>query len=79
MYLHIGGNMMVPFEELVMIIDLESGSHKEATKEYLSLADWENKMVYVGEKNKNKSVIITKDMVFYSPISVDTLVKRAKI
>lgn len=79
MYLHIGGNMMVPFEELVMIIDLESGSHKETTKEYLSLADWENKMVYVGEKNKNKSVIITKDMVFYSPISVDTLVKRAKI
>lgn len=78
MYLHIGNEMMVPYEELVMIIDLESGSHREATKEYLSFASWEKQMVYVSKQSKNRSVIITKEKIYYSPISADTLVKRSR-
>ncbi|HHV35373.1 MAG TPA: DUF370 domain-containing protein [Syntrophomonadaceae bacterium] len=78
MYLHIGNEMMIPLEELVMIIDMESGNQTEATEEYLVFASWDKQVVYVSSKINNRSIIITRDKVFYSPISTATLVKRAR-
>jgi len=77
MYLHIGGKTTVPLNEVVMIVDLESGNHKEEPQDYLSLADWEERLVYVSKKGKKRSIVITKEKVFYSPISANTIVKRS--
>ncbi|MFY9140667.1 MAG: DUF370 domain-containing protein [Thermacetogeniaceae bacterium] len=76
MYLHIGGEMMVPLDKIVLIIDLECGCFEEATKEFLDLALAEKKAFFVGKKERSRSVIITDDHVLYTPISVDTLTKR---
>ncbi|HHY39930.1 MAG TPA: DUF370 domain-containing protein [Syntrophaceticus sp.] len=78
MFLHIGGEMMVPLEKIVLIIDLECGSYEDATKEFLSLALVEKKVFYVGDKERSRSVIITEDHILYTPISVDTLTKRSQ-
>ena len=79
MYLHIGNEMMVSLDELVMIIDMESSNNREANKEYLCYAAWDKRVVYVSGNTNNRSIIITKEKIFYSPISVDTLVKRAQM
>lgn len=78
MFLHIGGEMMVPLDELIVILDLEAGYRREATREFLSLAAGEKQEVHVNDQDREKSIIITKRQVYYSPISVDTLVKRAQ-
>ncbi len=78
MYLHIGGEVMVPLDELVIIIDLEAGSRRDATKEFLSLAADDKKVVDSG-KGRKRSILVTKEKIYYSPISVDTLVKRTQV
>jgi len=78
MFLHIGGEMMVPLKEIVLIINLEYGGYEDATKEFLSLASVEKKVFYVGNKERSRSVIITDDHILYTPISVDTLTKRSQ-
>lgn len=78
MFLHIGGEVMIPLDELIVIVDLESGRRREATREFLSFAAGEKQVVYVGSSDREKSIVITKRRVYYSPISVDTLVKRSQ-
>jgi hypothetical protein len=77
MFLHIGGEVMVPLKKVVLIINLENGSLGEATKEYLSLAADDKNVFYAGSKEKIRSVIITDESILYTPISVETLTKRS--
>lgn len=78
MFLHIGGDMMVPLDNVIAILDLESGDQREMTLESLNYATWNKEIVYVGKKGNERSAIITEKKIFLSPISVYTLNKRAK-
>lgn len=77
MFLHLGGDTIVPKDELVAILDLETTNKSEATKEFLEIAQEEDFIRWVGEKGKEKSFVITSKHVYYSPISSVTLIKRA--
>ncbi|NPV27966.1 MAG: DUF370 domain-containing protein [Firmicutes bacterium] len=77
MFLHLGGDTIIPKEELIAILDLETTSKAEATKDFLEMARDEGFIRYVGEKGKEKSFVITSKYVYYSPISSMTLIKRA--
>lgn len=71
MYLHIGGEMVIPLKEIVAILDYEKILQSPVNKEF-----WR-------AKNKapqgTKSCIITKDnKIYYSPISSLTLARRAE-
>ncbi|SMB88428.1 protein of unknown function [Thermanaeromonas toyohensis ToBE] len=71
MYLHIGGEIVIPLREIVAILDYEKALRSPANKEFLSSKAKAPQGV--------KSCIVTKDnKVFYSPISSLTLARRAE-
>ncbi|MDH7577658.1 MAG: DUF370 domain-containing protein [Bacillota bacterium] len=78
MYLHLGGDIVVPLDELIAIIDLESTEHREVTREFLSFAAEEQLAVQIGKETRNKSAILTTRRLYFSPISSVTLLKRAQ-
>ena len=75
MFLHIGGNKLVPFQDIVAILDLEASKKAEATREFLQYAA-SQKRVQVPEAGEYKSCVITGDKLFYSVIASTTLAKR---
>ncbi len=78
MYLHLGGDVVIPLEELVAIIDLEAVKSREATREFLSFAAEEQAAVHIGKEAREKSAILTTHRIYFSPISSATLLKRAR-
>lgn len=78
MFLHIGGDVAIPVEDLIAIINLEIGVKKEATREFLSYAEDEKTVIRIGDKEHNKSIVLTRSAIYYSPISTATLLKRAE-
>ena len=68
MFLHLGGNMVVKTRDLVAIINVENGmpSRIPGTVEKTKVAA------------TTKSLIITKENLYQSPISSGTLKKRAE-
>lgn len=78
MYLHIGGDMVIPKSELIAVIDLVANGSAPATKEFLDLAASERKLRKTKKNGKNKSCIITEDQIYLSTISATTITKRLK-
>lgn len=78
MYLHIGGDLVVPKKKLIAVIDLVSSQSAPATQEFLEIADSEGRIRSTKKSGKNKSCIITEDAVYLSTISASTITKRLK-
>lgn len=78
MYLHIGGDMVIPKSELIAVIDLVANGSAPATKEFLELAASERKLRKTKKNGKDKSCIITTDSIYLSTISATTISKRLK-
>ncbi|HEX2953174.1 MAG TPA: extracellular matrix/biofilm biosynthesis regulator RemA family protein [Bacillota bacterium] len=75
MYLHLGGETVVKVSEVVAILNLENLSIASAQtflKKSIETRDNLNK-----DQDEPKSLIITNDKVYTSPISSFTLMKRA--
>ena len=78
MYLHIGGDMVIPKRDLIAVIDLVANGSAPATKDFLDLAASEKKLRKTKRNGKDKSCIITADGVYLSTISATTITKRLK-
>ncbi len=76
MYLHIGGDKIIPKSELVAVIDLVANGSAPATKEFLELAASEKKLTKTKQSGKDKTCIITPDKLYLSTISTSTINKR---
>lgn len=80
MFLHIGGDYVVPIKNIIAIMDLESTTISKDTKEFLTVAEEEG-FVHTISDDLPKSFIITeidkKSKIYLSPISSITLQKRA--
>lgn len=77
MFLHLGGDIIVPKEEIVAIIDLESSTQAETTREFLDVVQDEGFVIEIAEKGKEKSFVVTTKYIYISPISSTTLMKRS--
>ena len=75
MFLHLGGDVVIPIRNIVAIMDLEAKNNSESTTEFLSVADDEGFVIHLS-KSPN-SFVVTSDKVYLSPISALTLRKRA--
>lgn len=69
MYLHIGNDQMVSLEDVIMILDYQKINDSAEGKS--SRVFWQT-----GKKDC-KSIVVTENKIFYSPISSATLVKRS--
>lgn len=76
MYVHIGGDIVVPVRDLVAIIDIASMERSASNQEFLHTASEEGFIEHVGDGPTN-SWVITLQKVYASPISSLTLRKRA--
>jgi hypothetical protein len=77
MFLHLGGNTLIKSSEVVAIINAENAMGATATKEFLKVAREED-FVAELEGGQFKSLVITDQKVYLSPISSLTLKKRAE-
>ncbi|TYQ14758.1 UNVERIFIED_CONTAM: uncharacterized protein DUF370 [Acetivibrio alkalicellulosi] len=80
MFLHIGGEYVVPIKNIIAIMDLETTTLSKDTKEFLKIAEEEGFIKGISN-DIPKSFIITeidkKSKIYLSPISSVTLQKRA--
>lgn len=83
MYIHLGGDIEVRKKTIVAIFDLDNTSTSKITKEFLNKASKNNVVVNVSEEDLPRSYILTeekgKQTLYISPISSQTLFKRANI
>jgi extracellular matrix regulatory protein B len=74
MYIHIGEDINIRAKDIISILDKESANNSPLVGEFISHR--KDKVINLS-KNPFKSVIITFDNVYLSPISSGTLKKRS--
>jgi hypothetical protein len=77
MFLHLGGDVVVPKKDIIAILDHRTRL-SPATKEFLEIAKDEGFIKKISQSDKNKSYIVTTKEIYISPISCITLRKRSE-
>ena len=72
MYVHIGENILVRTSEIITILDKQTVESSPNSKEFLE----RQKAMSNGKGSSYKSIVITKDTIYFSPIASNTLKKR---
>ncbi|MEF2969191.1 extracellular matrix/biofilm biosynthesis regulator RemA family protein [Paenibacillus sp. M1] len=78
MYIHLGGEKVILSSELVAIFDISIEKSSKISKQYVSHAIKDKQVMRIGEEDP-KSIVVTEDKVYYSPISSATLKKKTNI
>ena len=76
MFIHLGGDKIIRSSELIAIFDLSIEENSKISKKFVHEAARENKVEVIGEE-ESKSMVVTMDKVYYSPISTSTLKMRS--
>lgn len=76
MFLHLGGDKIVPKKEIIAILDCKKGV-SGITREFIQIATDEGFVENISDPDKEKSYVITSEKIFISPISCNTLKKRS--
>ena len=81
MFLHIGGDVVIPTNSIIAIFDMDTTTISKDSKEFIKIAEEEGFISTIMEELP-KSFIITeinkKSKIYLSPISSVTLLKRAE-
>ena len=80
MYLHLGQEVVVKYRDIIGIFDFEKATLSKKTKDFLSRATKEGRVITVSyEMPKSFVVVMQEDrqLVYISQISAATLRKRA--
>lgn len=82
MYLHLGQDTVITFEEILGIFDLEATTVSKSTRDYLANATKNGRVVNVS-MDLPKSFVVCRNKdgsttVYISPISPSTLLKRSR-
>lgn len=77
MFIHLGGEKIIRASELIAIFDVTIETSSKLSKGFVTHARKENQTESIGEEEP-KSLVVTADKVYYSPISSTTLKKRAQ-
>jgi hypothetical protein len=78
MFLHIGGDYVVPVEEIIVIIDASLENTSPSTREFIRVAKADKVIVDYSDGDP-KSYVLTDDHLILSPISSGTLQKRGEL
>jgi len=85
MYLHLGQDTVVNTESIVGIYDMDTSTVSKWSREYLSNAEKEGRVINVSFYDLPKSFIVCREKdgenltekVYISPLSSQTLLKRS--
>lgn len=79
MFLHLGNDFLIKNEEIIAIINLDTEVPLDrSTRDIIELGEAERRLVRIAAGGKEKSLIVTDDKVYLSPISSLTLQKRGQ-
>lgn len=76
MYIHIGGDVILPAEQVIGIFPYQKKGLSKHTEAFLKDRDNKNTSIMIS-KDTVKSIVITGEKVYYSPVSSQTLYKRS--
>lgn len=76
MYIHLGGDEMVPIQDLIVIMNAGVMRKSSVNSTFLKTATEKGCVQLAGEESA-KSYVVTTNRVIVSPISTSTLRKRA--
>ena len=77
MYIYIGNSEIIKTENIICILDYQLIQSSSKFKNFIK--ERKHKTNIIGNKKDVKSIIITDDELFYSPLSTITLKKRNDI
>ncbi len=77
MYLNIGGNSVIKYNDIVAILDMETTSISKKTREFFKECEKRGQVVNVAE-DIPKSYILCGDKIYISQVSSATLLKRVE-
>lgn len=75
MYLYLGGDTAIKSEKIIGIFDMDTSTVNKATRNYLSKAEKDKKVVYVNY-DLPKSFVVCRDKIYICPLNTSTLLKR---
>ncbi|QSQ08628.1 hypothetical protein H0A61_00966 [Koleobacter methoxysyntrophicus] len=76
MFIHLGGDTIVPTKDVIAIIDMKMAKESKSTLEFLQIAEDEGFVTNIAG-DRPKSFVITTKQVYLTPISSTTLQRRA--
>lgn len=77
MFIHIGGDTVVSTKDVISILDHQTVNTSKITKRFID-EERKKKRVIDEASEEVKSFVITKDVIYCSPISSLTLKRRAQ-
>ncbi|MBR2099833.1 MAG: DUF370 domain-containing protein [Eubacterium sp.] len=77
MFIHLGEDTVINDKEIIGVFDIDTSTVNKATRDYLSKAEKDKRVVYVNY-DLPKSFIVCDDKVYISPINTSTIYKRSK-
>lgn len=78
MFIHIGEDHVIESEDVISIIDYELLSSSSIIEEMI-FNQRKNQRVFESLHHDAKAIVVTKDYIYFSPLSVMTLKKRANM
>lgn len=81
MYLHLGGGVVIPTQEILAVCDLDNASSSHRTRAFLRRAQQEGRVVNVAEDLPKSFVLRAGDgpaRIYLSQLSSATLLRRAE-
>ncbi|UOR10748.1 extracellular matrix regulator RemB [Halobacillus amylolyticus] len=78
MFIHIGDDHVIQSKDVISIIDYSLMTSSSIIEEMI-FNQRKNKQVVETEEDSAKSIVITKGYIYFSPLSVYTLKKRANM
>lgn len=77
MFLHLGGDVVINQEKIIAILDYQSSLTNGNMKVFLQNIKESQRVHYVSEQGNEKSLVVTSEGYYISPISSTTLLKRS--
>ncbi|MFC5711652.1 extracellular matrix regulator RemB [Thalassorhabdus alkalitolerans] len=77
MFIHLGGDTVIRAKDVVAILDYETNKSSAISQQFLNAKD--KKDIIEISADLQKSIVVTDDILYFSPISSLTLKRRASV
>ncbi|RSL29625.1 DUF370 domain-containing protein [Salibacterium salarium] len=77
MFIHLGGDTVIRSKDVITIVDQDTHDSSSITQQFL--ASREEKDIERISSEQTKSVVVTTEKIYLSPISTLTLKRRAQV
>lgn len=76
LFVHVGGDIILRSKEIIFILNEDIRDNLSVTNEFLKEEEKRKEKIIISEDHI-KSIVVTNDKIYYSPVSTLTLNKRS--